>query len=199
MEDDTIRAYEAISELYDAQTKDFWEQFPKRIFSEFCSLLKGNRVLDLGSGPGRDAEYLRDLGMDVSCVDGAESMIHITEKKGFNSILKDLRSEDIQFYNYNGVWAYSSFIHITIPEAKKVLERISHSMKEGSILFLGLIEGNGYESLSVSGSEFIRMFQYYTRETIEEIITGTGFRLLKIEEFKPKNHNYLNCFFNLVN
>ncbi len=198
MDEETIRAYDAMSDLYDAETKDFWEQFPKYIFSDFKSMLRDSRVVDLGSGPGRDAEYLRNLGMDVTCIDGAESMIHVTERKGFRSILKDIRSEDLNLAEFDGVWAYSSFIHISDSEAKKVLNRVSDNMHSGTILFLGLIEGMGSEIVNFSGSDFVRMFQYYNEKSLGDIMENTGFKLIKIENFKPRNHNYLNCFFRLV-
>lgn len=198
MDEETIRAYNALSDLYDAETQDFWERFPEYIFSDFKSMIRGSRVVDLGSGPGRDAEYLRNLGMDVTCVDGAESMIQITRRKGFRSVLKDIRSEDLNFAEFDGVWAYSSFIHISHNEAKIVFNRLSDTMHSGSILFLGLIEGTGSEIVNFAGSDFVRMFQYYTEKSLGDLMENTGFKLIKIENFKPKNHNYLNCFFRLV-
>lgn len=197
MDKETIRAYDAMSDLYDAETRDFWEQFPTHIFSEFNSMLKGSRVVDLGSGPGRDAEYLRGLGMNVTCIDGAESMIHITERKGFKSILKDIRSPDLKIKEFDGVWAYSSFIHISQEEAKKIVNMISDTMESGTILFLGLIEGKGSETVNFSSSDFVRLFQYYNERDVNSIIENTDFKLIKIESFRPRNHTYLNCFFKL--
>jgi hypothetical protein len=40
----------------------------------------------LGSGSGRDAILLRDLGLEVLCADAAKSMVEMTRKLGFESV-----------------------------------------------------------------------------------------------------------------
>ena len=77
---DTIRTYDAIHDLYDAETRDFWEKFPAATVREFVSRLHGKDVLNLGSGPGRDSLILREQGLSVTCIDGSKEMVEMSDK-----------------------------------------------------------------------------------------------------------------------
>ena len=134
----TIRTYDAIHDLYDAETRDFWENFPAATVREFVSRLHGKDVLNLGSGPGRDSLILREEGLCVTCIDGSKEMVEMTSRLGFKSIQADLRDLDLAEL-YDGIWAYSSLIHLTYDESKVLLEKIHNLLRPGGILFLGLI------------------------------------------------------------
>lgn len=55
MEQETIAAYDAYSGEYDEDTEYFWDTFPVSVLDAFVKRLPGKRILNLGSGPGRDA------------------------------------------------------------------------------------------------------------------------------------------------
>lgn len=190
--DETIRTYDAIHELYDAETQDFWNNFPIGIIEEYTQLLPGKEVIDLGSGPGRDALILRELGLVVTCVDGSEKMVEMTRRLGFKSIRVDMRDLNLEAGSYYGAWAYSSLIHLTFDESKELIRKISKFLRPGGMLFLGLIEGERNEKRPVGNSGFKRYFEFYTPEKVGELIDGSGFRIVSEEAYKPRNHNYLN-------
>ncbi len=193
--DGTIRTYNAINELYDAETRDFWDRFPMDIVRKFLELLPGDEILDLGSGPGRDAVILRNHGLNVTCVDGSENMVNMTARLGFNSVLSDLRVFDSPDKKYHGIWAYSSLIHLNFDEAKKLVGKLSDILKDGGILFLGLIQGDGHDVINAAGSSFTRYFEYYHHEKIMALVENSSFRLVFHDSFKPGNQVYLNYIF----
>ena len=193
--DDTIRTYNAINELYDAETRDFWDRFPIDIVRKFVELLPGDEILDLGSGPGRDAIILRNHGLKVTCVDGSENMVNMTVKLGFNSVLSDLRVFDSPDKKYHGIWAYSSLIHLNFDESQELVEKLSGILEDGGIMFLGLIQGEGHEVVSLAGSSFTRYFEYYDHRKIMALIENTSFKLVFQDSFKPGNQVYLNYIF----
>ena len=189
--DHTIRTYDAIHELYDAETRDFWEKFPAKTVGEFVSRLHGKDVLNLGSGPGRDSLILRDHGLNVTCIDGSKEMVKMTSGLGFQSIQADLRDLNIEQL-YDGVWAYSSLIHLTFDESKVLLGKIHNILRQGGVLFLGLIEGEGNETRSVADSSYVRYFEYYVHERAKTLFHGTRMKIVYQDTFKPGNHTYLN-------
>lgn len=193
--DGTIRTYNAINELYDAETRDFWDRFPMDIVRKFLELLPGDEILDLGSGPGRDAVILRNHGLNVTCVDGSENMVNMTARLGFNSVLSDLRVFDSPDKKYHGIWAYSSLIHLNFDEAKKLVGKLSDILKDGGVLFLGLIQGDGHDVINAAGSSFTRYFEYYHHEKIMALVENSSFRLVFHDSFKPGNQVYLNYIF----
>lgn len=193
--DGTIRTYNVINELYDAETRDFWDRFPMDIVRKFLELLPGDEILDLGSGPGRDAVILRNHGLNVTCVDGSENMVNMTARLGFNSVLSDLRVFDSPDKKYHGIWAYSSLIHLNFDEAKKLVGKLSDILKDGGVLFLGLIQGDGHDVINAAGSSFTRYFEYYHHEKIMALVENSSFRLVFHDSFKPGNQVYLNYIF----
>ena len=189
--DPTIRTYDAIHELYDAETRDFWEKFPAETVKEFVSRLHGKEILNLGSGPGRDSLILRDHGLNVTCIDGSGEMVEMTSRLGFKSIQADLRDLNIEQL-YDGVWAYSSLIHLTYDESRVLLGKIHNLLRQGGVLLLGLIEGEGSERRKVADSSYVRYFEYYGQEKVKSLFQGTRMKLVYQDTFKPGNHTYLN-------
>ncbi len=191
---ETIGAYDAIHQLYDAETRDFWERFPASNVREFVSALPGKEVLNLGSGPGRDSLILRDHGLDVTCVDGSRQMVRMTAELGFRSLKANLADMTIEGV-FDGIWAYSSLIHLTFAQSKQLISSIQNNMRPGGVLFLGLIEGTGNETRNVAGSKFARYFEYYDAAKVESLLAGTSLVLQYHDTFRPGNHTYLNYIF----
>ena len=196
-DDRTIKAYDIYSEVYDAETADFWDGFPKDIIQDFKSNLKGSRVVDLGSGPGRDAILLREVGLDVLCVDASAKMAEQTSKKGFTTIISDLRDLKLDMSGYDGVWAYSSLIHISFEESRKLLMKLSESMNEGTVMLLGLIRGDRNEERKMGDSNYVRYFEMYTEDKIRDLLEGTHFETVEMKTYQPKNHVYMNYLLKL--
>lgn len=192
MDKRTIDAYDLYHEVYDFETKDFWEKFPESIITGFVNQLPGKRVLDLGSGPGRDALLLRDKGLDVVCVDGSKKMVEATRKLGFESRMLDFRELDFPVNTFDGIWAYSSLIHITLEESHLILQKLHGIIKQDGAVLLGLIQGDGNEVVSIGQSAITRYFEYYDRNKLNNLLEGTGFTIASSTTFKPGNQTYLN-------
>ena len=196
-DDHTVRAYDVYAEVYDAETADFWEGFPENIIDQFRANLKGKRVLDLGSGPGRDAIILRNAGLEVICVDGSKKMASMTIKNGFETIISDIRELNVDFSLYDGVWAYSSLIHIPFNDSMNLMLRLSDKMKPGTIVLLGLIKGESNEEQRLGDSSYSRYFEMFSEKKVERLISGTGFRIIGMNTYQPKNHVYMNYLLEL--
>jgi len=91
MDQQTINTYNQLAKEYDAETTDFWDRFPRTFFDKFIELSK-EKILDVGSGSGRDGLILQKAGLDVICLDASESMIRISTERGLKSILGDFNS-----------------------------------------------------------------------------------------------------------
>lgn len=174
---------------------DFWEKFPRGYIDNFVSLLPGHKILDLGSGPGRDALLLRSSGLDVVCLDGSEKMVQTTRNLGFESILSDIRDLSVPKNSFDGIWAYSSIIHISFDEAIMVMRKASSILREGGILFLGLIRGSGGQFVQIGESSLKRYYEYYSETKVQALLKDTGLEFVSMDEFQPGNHVYMNYMF----
>lgn len=77
----TIETYNQLAKEYDDETIDFWNRFPVGFLDVFVEKVQG-KILDVGSGPGRDGVLMKNRGLDVICLDASESMVKLCESRG---------------------------------------------------------------------------------------------------------------------
>ncbi len=69
---------------------------PEEKAKKILNLLPGNRILDLGCGPGRDAKVFVDQGFQVVGVDLSPQMIEMAHPKfprSFQSLVEKIRKK----------------------------------------------------------------------------------------------------------
>jgi SAM-dependent methyltransferase len=191
MNKQTIDTYNKMAREYDEETIDFWDRFPRTFIDKFSSLVKG-KVLDVGSGPGRDAVLLKNNGLEVVCLDASKEMVKICESKGLTSIVSDFNNLSFEKSSFGAVWAYTSLLHIPKSEISKPMNEIKRVLTDNGIFGLGLIEGDTEGYRESSGVNMPRWFSFYSKEEIESILKENGFEIIYFEQFKPGSKNYLN-------
>jgi len=191
MDQQTIKTYNEIAAGYDDETKDFWERFPRTIIDRFAALAHG-KILDVGSGPGRDGLILQEHGLEIVCLDASEEMVKLSTQKGLVSVVGDFNILPFQSGSFDGVWAYTSLLHVKKSEIGIAIGEIKRVLKVGGIFGLGMIEGEMEEYRESSGVGKPRLFSFYKKDELENILTHTGFEILYFEQFQPKSKNYLN-------
>lgn len=116
--DSTIKA--DVSDLYDA-----FEKFLK----------PGSRVLDLGSGSGRDSKHFLEMGYEVVALDPSSAMCEQTRIFACVPVY-EMKAEDIQFINeFDAVWACASLLHVPRNQQEKVLTLIGKALKSEGICY----------------------------------------------------------------
>jgi SAM-dependent methyltransferase len=191
MDRQTIKTYNEMAREYDDETNDFWERFPRTIIDKFSELAKG-RVLDVGSGPGRDGLILHARGLEVVCLDASGEMVKLSTQKGLVSVVGSFDSLPFQDGSFDGVWAYTSLLHIKKSEIGNAIEEIKRVLRGDGIFGLGMIEGDKEEYKESSGVEKPRLFSFYKKDELENILYQAGFEIIYFEQFQPKSKNYMN-------
>src|SRR3989344_2886262 len=191
MDKATIDAYNLFAKEYEEETSAFWDRFPSVFLDTFAKLAKG-RVLNVGSGPGRDGILLQERGLDVVCLDASNAMVDLSSKKGLKLIVGDFNKLPFGDGEFNGVWAYTSLLHISKQEVGISLLQIKRVLKPGGVLGLGLIEGDTEEYRQNSKVDAPRWFSYYSQLEIEDLLQAHAFESVYFETFKPGSRRYLN-------
>lgn len=189
----TIDAYDKYAQVYDEEVIDFWNNFPPEFLDSFVDKLSGKRVLNLGSGSGRDAVLLRDKGLEIVCVDASTSMVEITDHLGFESHHTTFEQLDFPDESFDGVWAYTSLIHVPPSDAKVVIEKIHAMLKLDGIFVMGAIEGETagmVERDTMPGVS--RYFKKYSRSELRALVESCGFRFMSEQDYQPHSSIYLN-------
>lgn len=197
MDQKTVDTYNQMAAEYDEETIDFWEKFPRTFLNQFIAA-SGVRILNVGSGPGRDGLLLQKAGKDVVCLDASEEMVRISSERGLTSVVGDFMRLSFPDTSFDGVWAYTSLLHVAKDDIGTALEEIKRTLNEGGVLGLGLIEGEGELYRQSSGMSLPRLFSYYSKEEIENLVQGYGFELVYFEAFKPGSKEYLNFIFRKI-
>jgi ubiquinone/menaquinone biosynthesis C-methylase UbiE len=192
MDKSTIETYNQMASEYDNETITFWEEFPKEIIDKFIQLAPEKSVLDVGSGPGRDGLILKYHGIDVTCLDASSSMVELCLKRGLNAVLGDLNKMPFDSESFDGVWAYTSLLHIHKAEIDDSLDEIDRVLKTNGIFGLGMIEGDTEGYRESAGVNKPRWFSYYSEDEIRTLLEKHGFEILYFSKFQPKTSSYLN-------
>ena len=184
----TVTAYNKYADTYRRGVEKFWQQFPVDTPDAFCSILPGKRILNLGSGSGQDAVLLRKRGLDVLCLDGAPAMAKITEELGFTSIVSTF--ENMQFHEgeFDGVWAYTSLIHIPPLETAQILHKLHHFLKPSGILAVGVVVGNREGVISdnfMPGAK--RYIKDYSPSELRGLVTTANFKFEVEKHYLPED------------
>lgn len=198
MDEKTIITYNKKAVQYKKETDDFWQRFPSGFMDTFIKELSGKKVLDIGSGPGRDAEIFRKASLNVVCMDASESMVNLTRKMGFESVVGNFTNIPFESEAFDGVWSYTSLLHIHKNDIKEALKEIHRVMKKGSFFGLGLIEGKGEEERFSMGEEYPRLFSYFKKEEIETLARQLNMEGVYFEKHPVNSKIYLHFIFKKV-
>ena len=100
----------------------------------------GARVLEVGSGTGRDADYLETRGVHVRRTDAAPAFVALQAERGKHAEQLDLRSDELGG-PYDAVLALCVLIHVERARTAAVLRRIAGATR-GPVL-ISVREGDG--------------------------------------------------------
>lgn len=193
MDKQTIDTYNKMAREYDEETKGFWDAFPDEFLQTFAhAIVPKGRVLDVGSGPGRDALLLQKKGLDVVCLDASQAMVEIAKEKGLEAVQGDFLELPFEDEAFDGVWAYTSLLHVPKAMGEKAVQEIRRVLKPNGVFGLGLIEGTTEEYRESSGVNMPRFFAYYTKEELEQLLGKFGFRIAYFNTLQPRSKTYLH-------
>lgn len=186
----TLKIYEEIAYDYEDLTNSFLSKYLINDLDNFLYNLKGKEILDIGSGGGRDSLYFKEKGFKPLCLDFSETMIEICKKKGLNGIVCDFEEMNFKNENFDGVWSYTSLLHIPKNKIVRVLEKIYDILKKEGIFYIGMKKGEG-EYIKKESKYGIdgRYFALYEFEELNLILENIGFRIIKNSEILHSNGN----------
>lgn len=156
--------YESNAEHYAAETfsTDMSEQYQK-----FLPLLKKEaKILDVGSGSGRDACYFQTHGYQVTALEPSKNLCREIQKVFSGEIV----CSDIQSYQpterYDGIWACASLIHLQEEEVLHFFNKIDEYLNDNGIVYIS--GKNGFPTGEVEDGRF---FLEFTEQLVEKILT----------------------------
>ena len=156
--------YESNAERYASETfsADMSEQYQR-----FLPLLKKRaKILDVGSGSGRDAFYFQKHGYQVTALEPSKNLGREIRKVFSGEIV----CSDIQSYQpmerYDGIWACASLIHLQEEEILCFFKKMDMYLSDN-----GIVYASGKSGISTGEVADGRFFLEFTEQLVEKILT----------------------------
>jgi len=196
-----MESYKEINRIvydkYAGQFEDFTKDHLEHILEDanlFLDSLNGNKILDLGSGPGRDSLFFKESGFKPVCLDISKEMIKLCREKSLMGVIGDLENLCFKNNSFDGVWAYTSLLHSPKEKLDYNISQIKRILKDDGVFYLGMKEGDfeGFlESDKYPGIK--RFFSLYKDEELSEILSQyfETFHKSKVRLEKATFINYL--------
>lgn len=179
---DTVRAYDLDAAAYAANGATMPDSVRRDIEAFAEHLGAGARVLELGSGGGRDARLMEELGLRVRRTDITPGFVALLRAEGHDADLLDPLTDDLATPEgpYAAVWANASLLHVARADLPVVLSRLAAVSDDGALLRISLKAGDG-EGWSTHGSiSNPRHFTYWRADALRDVVAGAGWRDVEI-------------------
>lgn len=174
--DETVRAYDFDAAAYATASP----AVPDSVRADVEALVERigarARVLEVGSGGGRDARLMEGLGLQVRRTDITPGFVELLRGEGHACDLLDPLVDDLSVPEgpYDAVWANASLLHVRRAELSTVLVRLARVTRVGGLLRISLKEGDG-DGWSTHGSiSSPRHFTYWRAPDVERVVAASG-------------------------
>jgi len=156
----TVQSYEGFAreydELVDARRPPHIEDALRRLVQ--C-LPSGGTVLEVGSGTGRDADFIESLGMFVRRTDATQAFLDLMAERGKKADLLNVMTDELDGGPYDGVLAMGVLIHVDREQVDPVLRKIHAALKPGGAFLVAMRKGEGetsgeYHTVQWTGERF---------------------------------------------
>jgi SAM-dependent methyltransferase len=145
-EDGTTAYYDRNAQAYSDATRsvdmsELYEQFLGHI-------PPGGRILDAGSGSGRDTFAFIQKGYNVDAFDASANLAALSTR------LTGVPTQVVRFQEfesgpaYDGIWACASLLHVPAEELEAALSRLVRALKPGAALYVSVKHGTGQRMAS---------------------------------------------------
>jgi 2-polyprenyl-3-methyl-5-hydroxy-6-metoxy-1,4-benzoquinol methylase len=150
----TVESYEQIADDYARETAG------SRVLSgglaRLAETVPGGHALEVGSGPGWDADQLEEAGMTVRRTDVTQAFIDVQRARGKEVDQLDVINDDVGG-PYDAVVALHVLQHVEPDDLPAVLAKVAGALRPGGrfLASIPLSEGAGWE-VGESGSPYYR-------------------------------------------
>ncbi len=136
----------------------------------------GKEYLEIGSGPGALAVWLKDRGLEVTCLEPAEKLASAAALKGLQ-VYPITIQEFTTTQQYDCIVAISSLIHVPKIELPTQIEKIAKLLKPRGRFFVSFIEGNneGLEDPTHAGKQ--RYFSKLSESELDQLLSPHFYQL----------------------
>jgi SAM-dependent methyltransferase len=183
--DATLAAYQSRAQEY---LRGSVRSAPELIayLSRFASLAGAGPVLEIGSGPGRDARYLESRGVRVIRTDATPAFVSLLRAAGHDARQLDARTDPLGG-PYQGILANAVLHHLNRDQFEDVLRRARTAAVPGGVLGFTVKEGDG-AAWSEHKLGVPRHFTYWRAPAVRAALRRAGWPDASIEHVADRDN-----------
>lgn len=146
----TVRSYDSAAAEYAAEAAVTPAWVAQEMDFFVGGLTGAGRVLEIGSGGGRDALVFEEKGIRVRRTDVAQGFVDLLRASGceadqLDPLTDDLADPQCPNASYDGIWACACLIHVAREDFDTVLRRLAASTRTGGPLHVSVRDGDGQD------------------------------------------------------
>lgn len=176
----TRRTYDAIAATYAEQSSRPFPQLLADIGALEARLSTGALIADIGCGPGRDIDLMRQRGFRVVGFDLSFGQLRTGGR--FGVAQADMQAIPVRTGALDAIWCYAALLHIPHRTVPSVLAEFARVVRPGGLLQLVVAEGDGerWEAASQYGTESERWYTYHREPELKRSLREAGFSIFEI-------------------
>lgn len=186
-----------IYEIANAEEYELRRKFIENLIrKDFENISINGNVFEVGSGDGKNANYIKSLGYNITASDTVDIFINNLIELGLKTIKFDLLEDEFP-NKYDAILCWRVFIHFTFEDLATALYKIYNSLENNGMLLFNLFNINNsningkwidFDGIHNIGSE--RYYSYFSKEEIDELIKKIGYKLFDFC-YECPNEKYL--------
>ncbi len=174
----TVASYDASAEAYRDHAPTLSPETAAALDRFVDALPEGARVLEVGSGSGRDAAALERRGLSVRRTDVAHGFVRLLRAEGHVADVADPLTDDLsdpaREAPYDGVWASASLLHVRREDLPRVLGNLASVTAPGGPLHLAVKEGDGARFSTHGSVAGPRHFTFWREQPLRDALGAAG-------------------------
>lgn len=185
----TVEYYDSHADEWSSQRKPSDPSFWDKDIEKFNKLLSKGKIIEIGSGSGREAQRFIKLGYSYIGTDISKELLKIAQQNNPNGKFIESSIYDLSFQknSFDGFWCCATLLHIPKSKIDEAFKKINEILKKGAIGFISIKESRSRNESKNEKSE--RFFEYYAKGEFDEILVRSGFDIIETEEKMQKRKN----------
>ncbi len=170
----TLETYEKLYQEYAERTEgDIPEHVQIWLERALAWLSTNARILEIGSGTGRDASYMADRGYKVQCSDATDGFLEMIQARGLSTRKLNILTDGIE-ETQDLVLANAVLLHVDREQFKVAVQKVHDALDYSGRFAFTLVKGEGERWTDHKLGE-PRYFCYWHEDTVGDILLDAGF------------------------
>lgn len=183
----TVEAYNEKSALYIEYTPNWYDSshipLLRWVETSLTMISQKGRILEIGSGPGRDANFISEQGYEIVCSDASTAFVDYLRLRRPNSLLLDAITDPIPT-GFEMIFANAVIPHFTQNDLKRFIEKTYTALPHNGIFSFSIKQGVGEKWVTEKLNQK-RYIKYWMPKEIETLLMECGFKLEYLDQDIP--------------